>query len=114
MKNTTARTIVGLILIILGLLFIADNLNFYPFPFMGFIFSWPAILIIVGAAIIVSSRDNFVGYILLIIGLLAVLRDHYHLTLKTLIHDYWPVLIIGLGVYLLLKKNNTSNMKTNS
>ncbi|MFC2084612.1 LiaI-LiaF-like domain-containing protein [Bacteroidota bacterium] len=111
MRNTTVRAIIGSLLIILGILFIVDNFYFFtfPFPLTHYFFSWPVILIMAGIIILIASRNNFVGYVLLIIGILALVRDHYHLTFRTLIHDYWPVMIIGLGLYLLIKKSESSN-----
>lgn len=99
----TGRFFWGLVLIIVGTLFLLDQLNVAD---AGDIFAryWPAILIAVGLWILVRSgfRDILAGFLFVGIGTLFLLNNLEILGQDA--WDYaWPLAIILLGLWLIFR-----------
>jgi predicted membrane protein len=92
-SNTTARLIAGLVLIVLGGLFLLDNYGIIYFSLPDFLFHWEYILIGIGIFILSTSRNRTAGVILIAIGLFK------------LFPEFWPLVLVGLGIYIILKRN---------
>jgi len=92
-NNTTARLIAGLVLIVLGGLFLLDNYGIIYFSIPDFLFHWEYILIAIGIFILSTSRNKTAGIILIAIGLF------------NLFPEFWPLLLVALGIYIILKRN---------
>jgi predicted membrane protein len=101
-NNTTARLIAGLILIVLGGLFLLDNYGIIYFSLPNFIFQWEYILIAIGAIILATSHNKTAGIILIGIGLFS------------LFPDFWPLVLVGLGIYIILKRSKPKSDFLNS
>lgn len=97
------RTWFGVIIILIGLALLLDNLDVLDFRIPGYLFSWKVILILIGAAMMASGRKG--GIVLIIIGGLFLLPDIFHIP-EDFIRDWWPVLLIILGVIVILRKND--------
>jgi predicted membrane protein len=93
-SNTSARLIAGLILIVLGGLFLLDNYGIIYFSLPNFLFHWEYILISIGLFILVTSNNKTAGIILIAIGVF------------NLFPEFWPLILVGLGIYIILKRNN--------
>lgn len=93
-SNTSARLIAGLILIVLGGLFLLDNYGIIYFSLPSFLFHWEYILISIGLFILVTSNNKTAGIILIAIGVF------------NLFPEFWPLILVGLGIYIILKRNN--------
>jgi predicted membrane protein len=96
----------GIILVALGVLFIADNFDILPYDIIDEIFRWQFILIIAGLVILFTSKDNFLGFILIGIGGLFLMREYFDYSISDLISDYWPVALIIMGLYILSKRGS--------
>jgi hypothetical protein len=104
-ESMTGRMIRGLILIIIGAVFFLYNLgydlnlDYYWLTIMDNI--WPIILVAVGISIANGQRKS-VGYILILLGLILVLRNYEIITIslgKTI-----RIVIASFLVFLGLKK----------
>jgi predicted membrane protein len=100
--GVSAGLIFGLAIIAIGVLFLLDNFN-VP---VGFLWSyWPVILVAVGLAKLVDSRETSGrtgGAIIMLVGL-VLMADKIHLPFlqdKNL-WDLWPVAIIVFGFMML-------------
>ncbi len=93
-SNTSARLIAGLILIVLGGLFLLDNYGIIYFSLPSFLFHWEYILISIGLFILATSNNKTAGIILIAIGVF------------NLFPEFWPLILVGLGIYIILKRNN--------
>lgn len=93
-RVNNSSVIFGIILIVLGGLFLLDNYGIMEFSIPNFVFRWQSILMILGALLIISSQNRSAGIILIVIGFLGYLPQ------------YWPVLLILLGLLVILKNNN--------
>lgn len=96
-NNTTARLIAGLVLIVLGGLFLLDNYGIIYFSLPNFLFHWEYILIGIGVFILSTSRNKTAGVILIAIGIF------------NLFPGFWPLVLVGLGIYIILKRNKTKS-----
>ncbi len=105
-RASNGRFWLGIILVALGALFIADNFDILPYDIIDEIFRWQFILIIVGLVILFTSKDNFLGFILIGIGGLFLMREYIDYSISDLIRDYWPVALIVMGLYILSKRGS--------
>lgn len=93
-NNTSARLIFGVILIVLGGLFLLDNYGIFYFDIPMFLFQWEYILILIGIVILITSENRTPGIILITIGVIF------------LFPDFWPLILVGLGIYIILKRSD--------
>ncbi|MDX1700023.1 MAG: DUF5668 domain-containing protein [Melioribacteraceae bacterium] len=96
-KNTTARLIVGLLLIGFGALFLMDNYGLIDFSLPYYLFRWQFIIVGIGIYILVTTKNKTAGIILISIGIF------------TLYPQFWPLVLVGLGAYIILKRNRSKN-----
>lgn len=98
-SNTTARLIAGLVLIVLGALFLLDNYGITAFSLSlpDFLFNWEFILIGIGLFILATSSNKTAGIILIGIGLFSMYPE------------FWPLLLVGLGIYIILRRNKSKD-----
>lgn len=102
MPTYRGRIISALVLIGLGLLFLLGNIGFFN---TGDVFGtyWPVILIAIGASRFLDGRRRDSGGGLFFIGL-GVLFLAFNLNiLGGDIADYWPLVLVLLGVWILFK-----------
>jgi len=91
------NVIVGIFIIFIGALFLLENFQIFPPQFLWEILSWQTILILIGTVFYFNSNKS-VGVTLIVVGALCW------------IPDIWPVLIILLGLYIVVKnKTNFFN-----
>jgi predicted membrane protein len=99
-NNNRPRIIFGILLIVLGTLFLLDNYNLFDFSIPSFIFKWQSILIILGAYLLLNnSKDS--GLILISIGLIG------------LFPNFWPLLLVVLGLYIIFRQSRGNSPKSN-
>ncbi len=102
-KSTdTGRIWAGAIILGIGIVLLANRLDFHWFFFPSWIFSWPMILIVVG--LVIGGNSNFknpASYILLIIGGFFLMNNIWDWEIRRYI---WPAAIIAVGIWLLMDK----------
>ncbi len=108
----TPQMILGASVIVLGVIFLLDNLGYiYAGDYWDF---WPAILIIFGLSKIVQPRGSsgrIAGAVFTIIGV-ALLLDNLRIIYFD-IWDYWPLLLVFVGASLVWRAWEVSrNMAT--
>lgn len=101
MKHTNRRAALGTIFILIGTLFLLDNLNMIDFSIPRYLFTWQAILIVIGIFQLGTGNTKG-GVILLTLGIVFWLPVYYNISFR----DYWPVLIILLGISFFFEKSN--------
>ncbi len=112
MQNTNGRIWAGIIFIAIGGLFLLDNFGFpwfYGFDIRHMVFSWYSIFLIIGIVLIVNHRDNFLGYIFVGIGTFGMLR-HFPLFSQFDFGDLWPIALLFMGLWLILRRNGKSSV----
>jgi predicted membrane protein len=101
-KRFQGRTILGIILVLIGLLMIARSLNIFPYEITRDLFSWPMILIVLGVIFLISRPGSTSGWVLLIIGGVFMLERVADVS-DYLDDLFWPVIFIGIGLLILVK-----------
>ncbi|MFD2513089.1 hypothetical protein ACFSRY_04375 [Pontibacter locisalis] len=94
------KVMAGLLLIVVGLVVLATKLDYFFLP--GWVFSWQMLLIVLG--LFVGFRHNFrkpAWLVLVIIGTVFLLNDL--ITGFNIKFYFWPILLIGLGLWIMLK-----------
>ncbi len=110
MNNSNGRNILGVILMVVGGLWIIDNFNL--FGYMNFpIFSWHTFFVIAGAIIISNNSKSFWGYLLIVIGAVGWLKHLPFIPFAQFLNfrDLWPLIIFGLGLWLILNQREKAN-----
>jgi predicted membrane protein len=102
-RTSQGRIFWGLILIAIGVLFLLDQMGELDF---GYLFSryWPAIFILIGISILLGNNFQNAGP-----GIFFILFGAFFLLMRirvfhyTAWHYFWPILIIGIGIWILAK-----------
>jgi predicted membrane protein len=107
-KNN-GKVFVGLILLVLGTLLLVRQFTFFFFP--DWVFSWPMLLIVIG--LFSGFKHEFKNpswFVMVSIGIIFLSgRLVPELNLRAYL---WPLAIMGLGIWLIIKRNQTpANMK---
>ena len=96
------KSIAGMILLVIGGLLLFKQFTYFFLP--DWLISWPLFLIVIG--VYLGAKNNFrnsSGVIMIIIGTAFLLGDIPGLNLHNIT---FPVIIICVGVWLILKRNN--------
>jgi len=112
MKNIESRNWIGIILIIVGGLLVIDNYKIVDVNLGKLLFSWHSLFIIIGAIILAKSKNNVLGIILLVLGIFGTARFFFLPFLHLSFRDFWPLIIIIIGLYIIFRRNGSSKNKT--
>jgi hypothetical protein len=97
------QVIVGIFIVIFGLVLTASNLGFGRFSVA--IRFWPMVFTAIGVALLLekgsSSSRRFWGFAFVIGGLWQTAVEAFGL--RFYINDWWPLVLVGLGVLLVVK-----------
>lgn len=102
MDNTSNRkkAVVGILLIVVGSLFLLDNLGFNV-DIPDYLLRWPMILVAIGAINLFSGNLR-PAVIFLSLGAIFYLHDFDLIELRL----YWPLILIILGISFIFRKKH--------
>ncbi|MBN1447970.1 MAG: hypothetical protein JXA28_08560 [Bacteroidetes bacterium] len=105
--SLTSRTVIGVLLLLLGLIFLLDN--FAVIDAAGILRYWPALLVIFGGLKAVqpgASDRRIIGAVIAVIGVFMLLErmDILHVDFWAL----WPLLLIAAGAALIFRARSRS------
>ena len=111
-NQKSGKALVGLILLSLGFILLLRTLDIFFIP--SWIFSWPVFLILIG--VFIGSRQGYnrpSAFMPIVIG--VIFLSNKVIPDMDLARFFWPLMIIGLGTWLVLgrKNNNRLNDFTN-
>ena len=102
-RKTQGRIFWGLLLIVLGVLFLLDQMHRLDFgDLVGHY--WPVVFILIGISILLSNNFKNVGS-----GVFFILFGAFFLLVRmrifdrTVWHFVWPLAIIGVGLWILIR-----------
>lgn len=109
-NNTSSAVTVGIILVLIGCVFILSNIGLLSWEWKHFLISWQMLLIVIGV-ICLSNRNVAAGVILVLIGGFFITPK---LTMvlpgiginHNFIDNFWPILICFGGLALILSSRN--------
>lgn len=94
------RAIVGIILVLIGGVFLLDNLGFdIDIPY--YLFSWPAIFVVFGIINLLSGSGKAA---LIFFGLAAVFYLHHYDIVR--IGEIWPLILIIVGLSFIIGRRS--------
>lgn len=100
--NNSAHTL-GAILIIIGSVFLIDNMDILPFDIRVFFFKWQVILIIIGTVMLLRKPEKNTGLLLIAIGGFFLLPE-FHLFEEIEMRTWWPLALVGLGIFVIMNQ----------
>lgn len=97
-NNISGSWIFGVALLIIGALLFMERTDifFTHFYLPWWVFSWHTFMIILGVIILATTSNKTAGLVLIGIGVL------------TMLPNWWPLLLILLGIYLLTRGSRTN------
>jgi predicted membrane protein len=101
---TNNRSVIGVILVIVGLFLVVRNTNFFPEYIDHIIFSWPMLLVTIGLVMTIgSSGSKTSGIILMAVGAFflipRIFNDTFHVY-----NLFWPSIFIIVGAIFIFTK----------
>lgn len=109
-RSVTGVSIFGLILVVLGVLWVLNNIDIIDFHFHQW---WPLILIVLGLINMIGSRrlNNPAAWILIALGVIFLLTTHdvfdWHEIWK-----FWPVILVIVGLSILFGRGGARIKKS--
>lgn len=101
-RHGDRRLWLGVGIILVGLLFLADNFNFLTYELREYVFRWEVFLMALGILFISGRGKRSTGIILLVIGGIFYLRDFLNLDFNFW-QIFWPGILILAGVMIIFR-----------
>lgn len=93
----------GIIIVVAGILLLLVNTGLLPYEIQHVIISWQMLLIVIGIVSLFGSESRTPGTILILIGSIFILPRIFDTSFNVM-HLFWPVILIAIGVLLLVKR----------
>ncbi|MEQ9287871.1 MAG: DUF5668 domain-containing protein [Cyclobacteriaceae bacterium] len=102
-RNTSRNAWIGVVLVAIGGYYLLRNLHFIPSFIPHYFFDWEMIFILIGGAMLATGRRA--GVVFLAIGAISLLPQVF-LWPHIYIRDWWPLILIAIGVSILMKRRH--------
>ena len=96
---------IGVSLVVVGIAFLYRKLEWQLFDIPDFLYSWEYLLVIIGTILLFSGNRS--GIAVLLVGLFFIFTDEFFFIIREF-HQYWPVVLIIIGVSLLVRSSRRS------
>jgi len=106
--NGSKKLAIGLVILFLGAILLADNFRMLPWGFKSIIFTWQMLLIAIGFINLFSRNNYATGVILILIGAFFLIPDIVTFPFN-FTRLFWPVLLIAVGLLIISRRNITRN-----
>jgi predicted membrane protein len=90
----------GLLIILIGLVFLLRQIDFFSYDTERILFSWQTLLITIGLFFLVFGESKTAGFILIVVGGFFLMPEIFDLPYNFR-KTFWPVLLILLGLFIL-------------
>ena len=108
-NRKSSALVIGILLVIGGILLIGEVANAFPWRLRDYLFTWQALLIILGLIFIAGRDSKSTGYILLIIGAFFMMPKIFRHVDFNWNSIFWPVMLIILGFYIIFHRRGGSH-----
>lgn len=108
---TNNRVIIGVILVLAGLFLAIKNTGFFPDNITHIIFSWPMLLITIGAVMTLGGAEKTAGIIVMAVGGFFMIPLVFRETFQ-MYNMFWPSIFIILGVIFIVTRRKGWNSVT--
>jgi len=100
---TSNRVIIGVVLVLAGLALVIRNTGIFPDFIDHVIFSWPMLLVAIGAVMTLGSSEKTGGIIVMAVGgffmIPLIFRETFHMY-----NMFWPSIFIIIGIIFIVTK----------
>ncbi len=110
-RNQERRNWIGVSLLILGAAFLFENFNWHLFSFPHYFNSWKFALVVVGFILLVGGYRLGIG--LMMLGAFLLWPDYFFQVIHNL-DQWWPVLLILVGLVILIQGTRYQHKNNNS
>ena len=93
----------GLVLVLIGVVFLGFNFGLIPMKLKTVIISWQMLLIVIGT-VNLFKRHIISGVVLVFVGGFFIIPKVIPEMDGNFVHVYWPLLLIGGGIVILLQR----------
>ncbi len=100
----------GAMLIVLGAVFLVDNLNLFPYDITHYLFKWQSIMIIIGVVMLATKPEKNTGIILVAIGAFFLLPE-FELLEWISLRTWWPAILIVAGLLIIAMQQDKNGTK---
>lgn len=106
-QHSDKRFWLGILFVIIGGVWLLDNLNIIPDYIDEYFINWRTFLILLGLYFIVGRKKFEPGIIMVAIGAIFLLDDLDMFNMRDFWHIFWPLIIIVIGVSLMLRRSHS-------
>lgn len=106
-ETRNKRLFPGLLLIVIGTLFLLENVGIIPYEVKRYVFSWQGWIIMIGSVFLITRPNKPTGLIMITIGFFFLIPEILDVNFDA--HIYWPVILILLGVFFLVRHQRSSD-----
>lgn len=99
-KRGNGQLIGGVVLILIGALFLLDRFDMFDFGWMVSRF-WPSVLIFIGVTMIINEKRRSLTGPLVLIAIGAIFQADRLRLFDWRFNKLWPVILIAIGVAML-------------
>ncbi|SMD34974.1 hypothetical protein SAMN04488029_2275 [Reichenbachiella faecimaris] len=93
------RSSLGALFILIGVLFLLDNLRLLPWEIPFYFFTWQMVLVLIGVYQFLTGHARG-GIFFIVMGLIFWLPEYFDVRFR----DYWPIVLIAVGAGFLIDK----------
>ena len=97
---------IGVSLLVIGVAFLYRKLDWQFLDLPDFIYSWEYILVVIGSILLLTGNRG--GIAVLLVGLFFIFTEEFLYIFREF-HDYWPVLLIIIGISMLVRSSRRSS-----
>jgi len=107
-ESNSTRIVLGIILIAISALLLIDNFDISTIHWKRYIFTWQALIIVIGLLIVSKQESRITGIILIAVGAFFLLAKFYPLPIH-IGKLIWPAVILLIGISLISTSSHRKN-----
>ncbi len=107
-RTQHSKQSLGAVLIVIGSIFLLDNLDLFPYDLARYLFKWQSIMIIIGMVILATKPEKNTGIVLVAIGVFFLLPE-FEIFRFVSLRTWWPAVLIVVGLLFIAMHQESNN-----
>jgi predicted membrane protein len=103
--NNLKKVILGLIVIALGALLLADNFEGLSYHIRSIVFSFPMLIIAIGILNLFGRKSYVTGLILIMVGIFFLIPKVFYGIAPDFTRLFWPIILIAIGILIIARRS---------
>ena len=103
-RPNTRKIVLGLIIIVLGALLLADNFEGLSGYIRSIVFSWPMLFVAIGILNLFGRRSYVTGFIFILIGVFFLIPKIFFSIDPDFTRMFWPMILIAVGILIIVRR----------